>query len=227
MHTKGILNAFQMKLLLVALMLLDHLYLYLPGMPDWFTWLGRLVAPVFTYLMVESYRHTSDKIRYIKRLTAAGLVMMAGNTLLTYIFGNTLSQNIFLSLAVSAGLLFYLDRFAQYMNRSHAFGIVCMFFLSFFCEGAIICPVMAVIFYYMRGNPPVMLLSFAGASVLLSLLLMPSLFPQVLMVGAALLLPLYNGRRGPGGAFAKWFFYVVYPVHIWILYAVNQLYFKA
>ena len=31
------------------------------------------------------------------------------------------------------------------------------------------------------------------------------------------LLRLYNGQRGRGGRFGKWFFYILYPAHLLVL----------
>jgi hypothetical protein len=43
---------------------------------------------------------------------------------------------------------------------------------------------------------------------------------QWMMVFAIIPLLLYNGRRGRGGAFDKYFFYVFYPAHIYLLYCI-------
>ena len=41
------------------------------------------------------------------------------------------------------------------------------------------------------------------------------------MIGAVPLLLLYNGERGAG---MKWFFYIYYPVHTWLLALINRIY---
>jgi len=43
---------------------------------------------------------------------------------------------------------------------------------------------------------------------------------QWMMVFAAIPLLLYNGARGRGGRFNKYFFYVFYPAHIYIMYVI-------
>ncbi|WP_240811891.1 TraX family protein [Bifidobacterium avesanii] len=48
-------------------------------------------------------------------------------------------------------------------------------------------------------------------------------YPQWMMIASLPLLLLYNGRRGAGGGAAKWFFYVFYPVHIAMLFAIGRL----
>ncbi|MDR1020298.1 MAG: conjugal transfer protein TraX [Synergistaceae bacterium] len=43
---------------------------------------------------------------------------------------------------------------------------------------------------------------------------------QWLMAAAALPILAYNGKRGPGGALAKYFFYAFYPAHICLFYII-------
>ena len=80
------LNAFQIKLLMAFLMLLDHLRLIhnfeSPGTASFFTLISRCVAPMFGYLVVEGIRHSRDVKRYCLRLWVWAGIMFAGNTIL-------------------------------------------------------------------------------------------------------------------------------------------------
>ena len=80
------LNRFQLKFLMLILMLLDHIAYFIPGAPQWFHLVGRVVAPVFFYLLVEGYLHTKNKSNYNKRLLIAGQIMFLGNTILSFIY---------------------------------------------------------------------------------------------------------------------------------------------
>lgn len=44
------LNAFQLKVFAMILMVIDHVYTYIPGMPMWMHHPGRIVAPIFFFL---------------------------------------------------------------------------------------------------------------------------------------------------------------------------------
>lgn len=46
-----------LKLIAMALMLLDHLHTFLPDMPLWFTWLGRISAPLFIFSMTARHMY--------------------------------------------------------------------------------------------------------------------------------------------------------------------------
>ncbi|EEK76555.1 TraX [Bacillus cereus R309803] len=45
---------------------------------------------------------------------------------------------------------------------------------------------------------------------------------QWMMIFALPFLLLYNGERGYNKTWAKYMFYVFYPVHIWMLYIIGQ-----
>ena len=50
---------------------------------------------------------------------------------------------------------------------------------------------------------------------------------QWMMVFALPLILAYNGQRGSNSPLAKWFFYIFYPAHLWILYAIGHAAFNA
>lgn len=64
-----------LKIVALLLMLLDHVALFIPGMPIWFRYLGRASAPIFMFCLTEGFAHTGNKIRYLKRLYIGSVVM--------------------------------------------------------------------------------------------------------------------------------------------------------
>ena len=69
------MNAFQLKILACMFMVMDHIALFLPTMPVWMHWLGRLSAPLFLLLCGWSCVFTSNIRRYVVRLYAASVLM--------------------------------------------------------------------------------------------------------------------------------------------------------
>ena len=98
------LSGFQMKLMALLFMTVDHIGLYFAaaGAPVWFRWIGRLSAPLFLFLLVEGFMHTRSRKRYLCRLYVAGSVMalvnLLLNTLLSRPDGIRMQSNIFFSL---------------------------------------------------------------------------------------------------------------------------------
>jgi len=64
----GGITANQLRLLAMALMVLDHLWATIVPGNDWMTYLGRTAFPIFAFQIAEGYCHTSDWRRYMKRL---------------------------------------------------------------------------------------------------------------------------------------------------------------
>lgn len=226
--TRGFLNAFWLKIIMAALMVLDHMYYYGIFRSDllWGHYLARLVAPMFAYFMTEGMIHTRNRPRYIARLYGAGGAMLAVNAALYLITGEWIPMNIFLSLAVGASLIFLIDRFRSGQNRALcAIGCIVSLLFVQYCEGAHLVPLMAAIFYYLRFNMPLMCATYVlatGLPYLLPYFGGEQLNPQFYMVFAVIPILLYNGRRGPNNAFSKYFFYVFYPLHIWALFLIAR-----
>ena len=80
--TLQVFNAFSLKVIMTILMVVDHIGQFFPNTPEYFRWIGRLVAPVFFFLATESYIHTSNKVKYIKRLYVSSLIMFVGSIIL-------------------------------------------------------------------------------------------------------------------------------------------------
>lgn len=223
-------DGFQLKVMMVICMLIDHIAEFIPGIPLWFRYIGRLAAPVFCYLLVEGFIHTSSRKKYMKRLVTGGIIMIVGSNILTYIFNRSvmITNNIFLAMAVSIAILNVIEwKQKEDSNKVIAIaGIVGLFIVSLVTEGGPFMPVLALIFYYNRDNKVKLSLWYTGVSLMILIgpadSLYESLFVknfQWMMVFALPFMLMYNGERGRK---AKYFFYIFYPTHIWILYVLGN-----
>ena len=223
------LSAFALKLIMLVLMLGDHLVFYLPMyFPFELRYAGRLVLPTFTYLMTVSLCHTRDRRRFFLRIAIAGLIMLLGNTILSWsLNGPEIINNIFLALAVSAGLIIAIERIINGEGNAilNAVAAGLLIYAGTFVEGGLLTPVMALVFYFLRGHRLAMCIVYiaVGWAYIYMARFQPFQHYQYL---AVLPILLYNGRKGgSGGAFDKWFFYIFYPLHIWWLYVIRHLMF--
>jgi hypothetical protein len=224
------LNSFQLKVVAATLMVLDHVRQFIPAMPLWFRYLGRLVAPIFFFLTVEGFFHTRSRTRHMARLLGAGVIMAIGSGMLTYFFPTTagLHNNIFFSLGLGVALMSSCEQLRETDDYFlHMLGILLLVTALLFTEASIYGVMMILVFYCFRERKGLLAI-FYTIGALLPTLMVPLTLQQLLlydyqwmMVFALPLLFLYNGELGRGGPLAKWFFYVFYPAHLWIIYLIS------
>lgn len=147
------LNAFQLKIFVMILMVIDHVYTYIPGMPMWMHHPGRIVAPIFFYFVVEGFFYTRNRTKYATRVFMWAAIMFTGSAIIQYIFPTEggLSNNIFLSLGFGIVLLCAIDYTKR--TKKHLLGIPAIIILAIigmFTEANIFGVTMTLIFYFFR-----------------------------------------------------------------------------
>ena len=225
-----------LKFLMMILMVLDHIAYFVPV--EWqafFHLISRPVAAVFTFLTVEGFQHTRSKEKYISRLFTAGIIMFIGNTLVNiFIIKNEffyIENSIFLSLALGVTSLYVIEEFI-YKNRISLgiFSIIFLLVLGLFTEGGTTVIILTIIIYVNRDNPLKRNLICLG----ITLLFLPMLIGNYnsskeflialgqqsdifFFIAGIPFFHIYNGKRGINNKFTKNFFYIFYPLHIWII----------
>ncbi len=114
------LNITQLKLIAITLMVLDHIYeffSYTNLVPIWFTWLGRLVFPIFMFAMAEGFYYTKSKEKYMLRLYIGSAFMGIFNYLIVEIFPRADSfpilNNIFGTFFITVFYLYYVEKIKE------------------------------------------------------------------------------------------------------------------
>ena len=233
-------NQYWIKLAMAALMVLDHLP-HVPGLvpvmwTDIFHVVTRCVAVWFAYGAVEGVLYTSSMRKYLARLWGASLIMAAGNYALGLLLAtrdvHMYDNNIVLTLAVGTSLLALVKRWSG--TKWHKWAIGGVSVLSLVCavlpiEGGLpLLPFMLITYalYSRVVWRDLAYLALAAAMFALvwqpydtwqatvSMLAQNSDFMLILVIP---ILHLYNGEHGPHTRFSKYFFYVFYPAHLWLL----------
>ncbi len=237
------LTANAIKLAAILAMLLDHiawLFLQTQSVPGFLMHLaGRITAPIMCFFVQEGYVHTRNVRRYATRLA-----LFATVSYLPYILFSTgdlptldtaLNFNVIYTLLLSLAALYVWDKVTPTgLKLFLLFGLCLLATLGDWSYFAIL---FTLAFYLGRGNfsRQAKTFSFVGALWWLSCIFlylsayvgqeMP--LSEVLcrigmQAGVFLCLPLlslYHGKRG-GGKYSGWFFYIFYPLHLLILFAI-------
>lgn len=236
------LNAFELKLLAMALMLCDHLWATVVPGSMWLTNLGRMAFPIFAFQIAEGWVHTGDRRRYLRRMFLWALAseipfnLMYGGGIL-YPF----HQNVLFTFCLALLLLGLIDRAGRRGRWAFwlaaALALVLGYYLGmlamvdYFGYGV----VTVLLFYLVRDLPLRPLWQLAGLA-LINLYLMKGMTFPVTLLGHPVELPqqalallalvpiwLYNGERGPDSRGLRRACYAFYPAHMLVL-AVLWLY---
>lgn len=249
MKTRG-LNAFQLKLFMAFLMVFDHID-KIPGLlpTGWdgiFHLLTRCVGAWFAFSAVEGFLHTRNRVAYNARLFIWAAIMQLGNTILTMLFqgkGIYLGNNIFLTLACGLLVLNLLFGFSKnrqaprHEKRYLRLGGAVLVGLAgvLLTEGGMTIIPFMLLSYIFRNQPVLRTLSYIVLAFLLfclSIEIYPTMGVTISMmlynsdwafITVLPFLHLYNGERGYNGKWGKYFFYIFYPAHLWIIALIAYL----
>ena len=228
------MNAFQIKLLMVLLMLLDHLrYInnFIPSdIASFFTFISRCVAPMFAYFAVEGIRNTHNLKKYCLRLVIFAGITFAGNKILNAILESMLkheqillfrNNNVIFTLALGVIVIALIQwgKDKQTIERISLYALSMLCFIIGFLYGEWGTVILPFIFieYFFRDKKVIRFLGYALIEVFA--ILLPFGEPFYFLVFPFILL--YNGERGPKTNLSKYFFYIFYPVHLWIIAIIN------
>lgn len=175
-----------------------------------FRLIGRLAFPIFAFLIVEGFIHTSNFKKYIFQMGIFALIseipsdLVKSGVILEFTY-----QNIFFTLLTGLLCIRVFDLFHEKNNMKWLVPIVAMVVSSFlkFDYGAM--GVLVIfIFYYFHDD-------FQSRNLFNGVVLLQQL------TGVLALIPiqLYNGKRGKQN---KFFFYVFYPAHLFLLFLVKE-----
>ena len=273
------LSGTALKLIALGLMVLDHIHYffeYTGLIPEWFSMLGRLAAPLFLFCVAEGFAHTHDRRKYFFRVwviaAAMGSLLFAmayfgvlvrpdgfyplNGILLNFVVLMPIWQGIdwLRQRRIGPGLaailipILYPFALAAVVNLIPALGYpipalgypaayISMSILpawSLIVDGGVVFILQGVLLYALRSRRAWQMISYAAVSLAFYVGLVGwQVTQQGLPLSALLteayqwmetfsipLMLLYNGERGRG--YQK-LFYVFYPAHVYILYALSWL----
>lgn len=229
------MNTFALKLIACITMLIDHIFMIFVPYGTTAFWIGREIGriafPIYCFLLVEGFFHTSSRRKYLIRLLVFALISEFPFDLALYGIPSSIdvamqSQNVIFTLFVGLALLCIYDYLLkQYgmtqpmvFNTLAVIAIVAASTVTIWLrtDYSYVGILFILIFYLFRKKK---LWITAG------LLVVILLFSNIFELGAVMaLLPifLYNGEKGGRKSF-RYMFYAFYPVHLLVLGLIAYL----
>lgn len=222
------MSNFNLKILAIVFMTIDHIGFFLPYGSNIYIIarvIGRLAFPIFLFLIIEGYKHTSSVKNYMKNLYLFALISALP---FKYAFGSYF--NVFFTLGTVILMLEVL--------RINSKSIYNIFILLFFTILSIPFDwgVPAIItVYFLRNHfddtkklaiylPTTLFLATTfhltfGLSIANAIAYFESIYYFVVPILFSIpILYAYNGKRGPKLlGYRKYFFYIYYPTHLMII----------
>ena len=236
---KKIINNNTLKIIAMILMLLDHLWgTIIPG-NQWMTLIGRMAFPIFAFLIVEGFFHTSDLKKYMKRLFIFGLISeIPFNLIYTGSIIFPFHQNVMFTLLLGLLIINEIDKLKNNKEiKKKIIPILKIFlFLIFsiigFVDYGVTGVLTIVVFYLFRGFKLawigqlislilLYIVFFEGQSVILNIFNHEYFLPlQSIGILSLIFIWLYNGEKGKNNKLIKYLFYSFYPVHMLVIYLI-------
>lgn len=228
------LNRCQLKYLVIVAMALDHIaWLFFPTttlLGQSFHFVGRLTGPTMAFFVAEGYRYTKNVGRYAARLGIFAMLSYPAFTFFEYgclpvyqaaggvyflpAFG--VIYTLFLGLLA----IVFWERVQNPLLK--AAGVLVLCYLSQWGDWPIFDVLFCLLFHIWHDKPlPKWLCYGAICCIVVSQSFGSVWWSGLYSFGVFLVIPLlqfcYNGKKGSGSPFHKWFFYVFYPAHLVLL----------
>ena len=236
---KKIINNNTLKIIAIILMLLDHLWgTIIPG-NQWMTLIGRMAFPIFAFLIVEGFFHTSDLKKYMKRLFIFGLISeIPFNLIYTGSIIFPFHQNVMFTLLLGLLIINEIDKLKNNKEIKKKIIPILKIFLFLlisiigFVDYGVTGVLTIVVFYLFRGFKLawigqlislilLYIVFFEGQSVILNIFNHEYFLPlQSIGVLSLIFIWLYNGEKGKNNKLIKYLFYSFYPVHMLVIYLI-------
>ena len=234
-----------LHIIAMILMLCDHLWgTIVPG-NDWLTCIGRISFPMFAFMIVEGYFHTSNLKKYVNRLLIFALISeIPFNLAMGSSIFYPIHQNVLWSFLISVGLIHWNEKAKETGKNWKQVAVGCVTIILGYILGLLTMVdfyhagiLMVLIFYFFRQKK---WWSYIGQAVCLWYintellggygyeiqLFGETYFLQRQAFAMLALIPiwLYRGRQGYHSKLFQYICYGFYPVHLLILGLIKMLF---
>ena len=210
------MSLFILKVIGIVTMFLDH-YHYVIGGSEILNVAGRIAFPIFAFTLSEGYVHTRSLKKYLLRL----FIFAVSIQMPSILFGYDYPMNIFFTLFL--GLLSIYIFNLKKMNvilKIILIGFILFLSQKFKLDYGIYGILVIINFNIFRNNKFKILMNFLVLNIYN--VIFPKVFDlpdtQLFSLISLVFIFMYNGEKGRS---MKYFFYLFYPIHFFILEVIK------
>lgn len=216
------MNALVIKIIALSTMIIDHYGAVFQSGIDIYRIIGRLSFPIYCFLLVEGYFHTSDVKKYALRLLMFAFISEIPFDLAFFNEIGFIHQNIFFTLFLGLVTIYIIDDKSinlKYVKYA-AIPVSCILAIVLAVDYNIIGIIYILSFYYTKKHTKLKRFSLIGL-----IMASANLGAYILQQFSLLALPIvyfYNGKPGPKNKFLQVSFYAAYPLHLLLFYLIKS-----
>ena len=225
------MTSFLLKIIGIISMICDHSSDAIIGNFSNLNLIGRFAFPIFAFQAANGYTHTRNLKNYMIRLLIFAIISQIPFMLFISTYSNNFSLNIFFTLLLGICSLYFYDKI-----NNKILGFAAVIAISIIAQlikvdyGAF--GVLSVfLFYLFKDDKLKMLITFLLLCIgkyTIYTIQAPILYEYYIKLGvftffAIIPILFFNNKQGPK---LKYFFYVFYPLHLIILWAIHMFFLK-
>ena len=213
------MSLFILKVIGIVAMFLDH-YHYVIGGSEILNVAGRIAFPIFAFTLSEGYVHTRSLKKYLLRLFIFAVSIQMPSVLLGYNYPMNIFFTLFLGLL--SIYIFSLKKISIIL-KIILIGFILFFSQKFKLDYGMYGILLIMNFSIFRNDKFKILMNFLVLNVFNAIF--PEVFDlpdtQCFSLISLVFIFMYNGEKGRS---MKYFFYLFYPIHFFILEAIKNFF---
>lgn len=239
---RATLNANWIKIIAIAAMTIDHIaWLIFPGyqrdvIPIAMHVLGRITCPIMCYFVAEGYHYTQNVTKYTQRLFAFAFIshfayvffstnFVDWKSFIPFYYGELLNQTSVMWPLAWGLVMLRIANSVKIKESVKTFLIIILCVITFPSDWSCIASLCILAFGTNRGNFKKQMFWMIFYVAMYSIVYFFALDKVygLIQMGVILAIPvlmMYNGQRGSNQKInhvIKWFFYIYYPLHLWVI----------
>lgn len=214
------MNYIVLKIIAIISMFIDHYGAILSPNNIYFRIIGRISFPLFCFLLINGYNHTSNINRYLKRLIIFSFISQP----IFSIINNNYNLNVFFTLYLGLFMITFIKnlKYKKIINILSEILIVLLFcYIAFLIKTDYnVLGILTIYFIYKSNNNKI----FICLSIFVLNLLFGVFINKNIQYFAILCIPFiifFRDEKVKINKIFKYVFYWFYPLHLFVLYILK------